>query len=128
MGPPLNRESNLNALPVDRNFSTPITGDSRGVTISPPESIHTYCALFPPDEYFTCLSTFSLCGVLFCKASSLTAALGARGWCPDGRDRTSISGQEPKPSFEPLRPEATRDLLCFLASVSRSPSSPNQHF
>ena len=121
---PTARESNLSALPVDRNFRTPITGDSRGVTVSPPESIHTYCALFPPDEYFTCLSTFSLCGVLFCKASSLTAALGTRVWCPHGRDWTSVSGQELKPSFEPLRTEATRDLLCILASVSCGPSSP----
>ena len=57
---PTARESNLSALPVDRNFRTPITGDSRGVTVSPPESIHTYCALFLPNKRFTCFTTFHL--------------------------------------------------------------------
>ena len=51
-------------------------------------SIHNYCTLFPPNKYFTCFTSFRLCGNSFLQTwrakalvTDLTFGLVARIWC-----------------------------------------------
>ena len=73
--------------------------------------LHT---LFPPNEHFTCFTTFSLYGNSFlqskrARALSLTTDLVAGIWCSHHPYPTSISGQELKPYFKSLQAKATQD-------------------
>ena len=64
-------------------------------------SIHTYCPyFFPLNKYFTCFTTFHLCGNYFLQSWG-ARVLSLR--------TASISGREPKPLFKLLQAEVTRD-------------------
>ena len=57
---------------------------------------------FPPNKYFTCFTTFHLCGNSFQRSQrtrplSLITGLAARIWCSHHHDRTSVSGGDLKP-------------------------------
>ena len=72
------------------------------------------CTSFFPNKYFTCFTTFHLCGNSFSakpqgQGPVTDTGLVARIWCAHCRDLTSITGWEPKPCFKPLQAEATQD-------------------
>ena len=89
------------------------SNNHEGMTLS---LSHPVClstrTLFPPNEHFTCFTTFCLCGNSFlqsqrARALSLGTGLVAgiqRSHC---HGLTSISGREPKACFRLLQAEAT---------------------
>ena len=77
-------------------------------------SVHTYCTLFLPNQYFTCITTFHLCWIFVCKAKgpgpfSVTTDLVVRIWYSQHQDPASISGWEAKLWSKPLQAKANWD-------------------
>ena len=79
--------------------------DWKGVTLSwSPSLFLSTCTLFffPPNKYFTCFTTFHLCGKSFWQSRrtrplSLIFGLVARIRCSHHHDQTSVSGGDLKP-------------------------------
>ena len=79
-------------------------GDTMGV------SVHIYCALFPPNKYFACFTTFHFCGKSFLQSRRARALVTdhwsmARIWCFYHCNPDPVSGWEPKPCSKPLQAE-----------------------
>ena len=103
---------------AQKNNSNCHEGTTQGLSlwICPCVYPHILYSFFPPNKYFTCLSTFCLCGNSFLqsrrvRALSLPTGPVAKIWCLHCRDPASISDWEPKPHSKPLQAEATRDQL-----------------
>ena len=78
-------------------------GTAQGLSLSLPMCLSTYTILFfSLNEYFTCFTTFHLCGNSFWQSQrtrplSLITGLVARIRCCHHHDRTSVSGGDLKP-------------------------------
>ena len=117
-------------------------------------SIHTYCALFPPNKYFTCFTAFHLCGNSFLqslRAKTLVTGLvlgsaaaetqpqslarnssSAPGHCrprPSATVTTIIMRKQniSLPSNSPPTPSPCQSLICFLSLSFCLPRISNKY-
>ena len=89
--------------------------DSLSLFLSPPMGLSIHTVLFSPlSKYFTCFTTFFLCGNSLLRSwrpdpLSLTMGLVARIWCFHPWDPASVRSWEPKSRSKSLQAEATWD-------------------